>query len=143
MLRLPPSSTRTDTLFPFTTLFRSSPVEARKLYKQTRAAVTPEAPEMSEIDNLAAPGPAGPIPLRYYRPAGAAKKDALPVLVFFHGGGWVIGDLDTHDVVCRLLANEGRCAVVSVDYRMGPEATFPAAVDDALAAVEWGAGEAT
>ncbi|MFC3676928.1 alpha/beta hydrolase [Ferrovibrio xuzhouensis] len=119
-----------------------SPAEARKLYKQTRAAVTPEAPEMSEIDNLAAPGPAGPIPLRYYRPAGAAKKDALPVLVFFHGGGWVIGDLDTHDVVCRLLANEGRCAVVSVDYRMGPEAKFPAAVDDALAAVEWVASEA-
>lgn len=119
-----------------------SPAEARKLYKQTRAAVTPEAPEVSEIDNLAAPGPVGPIPLRYYRPAGAAKKDALPVLVFFHGGGWVIGDLDTHDVVCRLLANEGRCAVVSVDYRMGPEAKFPAAVDDALTAVDWVASEA-
>src|SRR3546814_17912918 len=109
-----------------------SPGEARKPDKQTRAAVPPEAPEMSEIDNLAAPGPAGPIPLRYYRPAGAAKKDALPVLGFFHGGGWVIGDLDTHDVVCRLLANAGRCAVVSGAYPMGPEARFPAPVDAAL-----------
>src|SRR3546814_15618909 len=105
-----------------------SPGEARKPDKQTRAAVPPEAPEMSEIDNLAAPGPAGPIPLRYYRPAGAAKKDALPVLVFFHGGGWVIGDLDTHDVARRLLANDGRCAVVSVDYRLGPEELGKAAV---------------
>ena len=116
--------------------------EARKLYKQTRGAVTPPAPEMSEVDNLAAPGPHGPIPLRYYRPAGAAKRDALPVLVFFHGGGWVIGDLDTHDVVCRMLANEGQCAVVSVDYRMGPEAKFPAAVEDAYAATRWVAEEA-
>jgi len=119
-----------------------SPAEARKLYKETRGAVTPKPPEMSEVDNLAAPGPRGPIPLRYYRPAGAPKKDMLPVLVFCHGGGWVIGDLDTHDVVCRTLSNEGRCAVVSVDYRMGPEAKFPAAVDDALAAVQWVASEA-
>lgn len=115
---------------------------ARKLYKDTRAAVTPEPPEVSEIDNLAAPGPHGPIPLRYYRPAGVPKKELLPVLVFYHGGGWVIGDLDTHDVACRTLANEARCAIVSVDYRMGPEAKFPAAVDDAYAAAKWVAEEA-
>lgn len=115
---------------------------ARQLYKETRGAVTPEAPEMSEIDNIAAPGPHGPIPLRYYRPAGVDKKEPIPVLVFYHGGGWVIGDLDTHDVACRLLSNEARCAVVSVDYRMGPEHKFPAAVEDAYSAAHWVAGEA-
>jgi acetyl esterase len=120
-----------------------SPADARKLYKETRGAVTPEPPEMSEIDNIAAPGPHGPIPLRYYRPAGVDKKEPIPVLVFYHGGGWVIGDLDTHDVVCRLLSNEARCAVVSVDYRMGPEHKFPAAVEDAYSAAHWVAGEAT
>ena len=116
--------------------------DARKLYRETRGAVTPEPPEMSEVDNIAAPGPHGPIPLRYYRPAGVDKKELLPVLVFYHGGGWVIGDLDTHDVVCRLLSNEARCAVVSVDYRMGGEYKFPAAVDDAYAAASWVATEA-
>jgi acetyl esterase len=119
-----------------------TPAEARKLYRETRGAVTPEPPEMSEIDNIAAPGPHGPIPLRYYRPAGVDKREPIPVLVFYHGGGWVIGDLDTHDVACRLIANEARCAVVSVDYRMGPEHKFPAAVDDAYAAAHWVAGEA-
>jgi len=115
---------------------------ARKLYKETRAAVTPAAPDVSEVGNFAAPGPNGPIPLRYYRPAGADKKAALPVLVFYHGGGWVIGDLDTHDVVCRTLANNAGCAVVSVDYRMGPEHKFPAAVQDAYAALIWVVEEA-
>ena len=119
-----------------------TPKEARKLYKATRGAVTPEPPQMSEVDNIAAPGPHGPIPLRYYRPAGVGKREVLPVLVFYHGGGWVIGDLDTHDVVCRTLSNESRCAVVSVDYRMGPEYKFPMGIDDAYAAVKWVAGEA-
>ncbi len=119
-----------------------TPPEAREVYRETRGAVTPEPPEMSEIDNIAAPGPHGPIPLRYYRPAGVDKREPIPVLVFYHGGGWVIGDLDTHDVVCRLLSNAARCAVVSVDYRMGPEHKFPAAVDDAYAAAHWVAGEA-
>lgn len=118
-----------------------TPPEARKVYKETRAAITPDPPEVSEVDNIAAPGPNGPIPLRYYRPAGVDKKELLPVLVFYHGGGWVIGDLDTHDIACRGLANEARCAVVSVDYRMGPEFKFPAAVEDAYAAMHWVATE--
>lgn len=117
-------------------------VAARKLYKETRSAVSPPAPDVALAANMAAPGPHGPIPLRYYRPLGAEARAALPVLVFYHGGGWVIGDLDTHDVVCRTLANEGQCAVVSVDYRMGPEHKFPAAVDDAFAALKWVAHEA-
>jgi acetyl esterase len=62
--------------------------------------------------------------------------------VYFHGGGWVIGDLDTHDTFCRQLANGAGCAVLSIDYRMGPEHRFPAAVDDCLAALDWAAREA-
>jgi acetyl esterase len=119
-----------------------TPEAARKLYKDSRGAVTPEPPEMSEVDNIAAPGPHGPIPLRYYRPAGVDKKEVLPVLVYYHGGGWVLGDLDTHDVVCRILSTEARCAVIAVDYRMGPECKFPMAVDDAYAAAKWVADEA-
>jgi|ADGO01.1.fsa_nt_gi Esterase/lipase len=117
-----------------------TPEAARKLYKDSRGAVTPEPPEMSEVDNIAAPGPHGPIPLRYYRPAGVDKKEVLPVLVYYHGGGWVLGDLDTHDVVCRILSTEARCAVIAVDYRMGPECKFPMAVDDAYAAAKVGGG---
>ena len=94
---------------------------------------------------LLAPGPAGlsggpssgPVPVRAYRPKGAARDEALPALVFFHGGGWVIGDLDTHDVVCRTLANGARCAVFSVEYRKAPEAPFPAAVDDCFSALRF------
>jgi len=77
------------------------------------------------------------MPVRHYRPAGSAAGQKLPALVFYHGGGWVIGDLDTHDVVCRTLANGARCAVFSVEYRKAPEAPFPAAVDDCFAALNF------
>jgi acetyl esterase len=114
------------------------PVEARLFYRDRRAVTQPEAPPVAEIAELAADRPHGPIALRLYRPV--RKSDApapLPVLVYYHGGGWTIGDLDTHDVLCRQLANASHCAVVSVDYRMGPEHRFPAAVDDCLAATHW------
>jgi acetyl esterase len=75
--------------------------------------------------------------VRVYRPAGSTKADVLPALVFYHGGGWVIGDLDTHDVVCRELSNGARCAVFSVEYRLAPEAPFPAAVHDSIAATRY------
>ncbi|MCJ7837772.1 MAG: alpha/beta hydrolase, partial [Burkholderiales bacterium] len=119
-----------------------SAVEARRLYKETRAALSPPVPEVESVRDLAASGPAGPIPLRLYRGLGTTADAPLPVLVYFHGGGWTIGDLDTHDIVCRTLANRARCAVVSVDYRMGPEHKFPAAVEDCLAATRWVAGQA-
>jgi acetyl esterase len=113
-----------------------APVDARRFYVERRRFTQPDPPAVEEVRELNAEGPHGPIPLRLYRPAGA-PAGALPVLVYYHGGGWVIGDLDTHDVLCRQLANGSGCAVVSVDYRMGPEHRFPAAVDDCLAATRW------
>ena len=110
---------------------------ARRIYRDTRAALSPRAPDVAEVRLLIAPGQ---VPLRSYRPAGTQPADELPALVYFHGGGWVIGDLDTHDVLCRQLANGARCAVYSVDYRMGPEFPFPAAVDDCMAATRFVAG---
>src|SRR5947207_5603411 len=73
-----------------------SPKEARQLFRETRPASTPTPPAIGAVRDLAADGPHGPIPLRLYRPAGVADRTPLPTLVFFHGGGWVIGDLDTH-----------------------------------------------
>ncbi len=117
--------------------------EARRLYKETRAALSPPLPAVAEARDLAASGPAGPVPLRQYRGLGTAAGAPLPVLVYFHGGGWTIGDLDTHDIVCRTLANNARCAVIAVDYRMAPEHKFPAAVDDCVAATRWVAAHAS
>jgi len=114
-----------------------APLEARALYRDRRAYTQPAALEVAEVRDLLATGPHGDIPLRSYRPAGAAPDAVLPVLVYYHGGGWVIGDLDTHDTLCRELANGAGCAVVAVDYRLAPEHRFPAAVDDALAATRW------
>jgi acetyl esterase len=111
--------------------------QARISYKKARAIAQPEPPEVASVAALAAEAPAGKIPLRSYRPIGSTATELLPVLVFMHGGGWTIGDLDTHDVVCREICNRAGCAVVSVDYRLGPEHRFPAAVDDAVAATPW------
>lgn len=116
---------------------RTTPVEARHFYRERRFFTQPEPPAVAAVQALEARGPAGPIPLRSYRPAGSAAADVLPVLVYYHGGGWVIGDLDTHDTLCRQLCNHSGCAVIAVDYRLAPEHRFPAAVDDALAALRW------
>jgi acetyl esterase/lipase len=86
------------------------------------------------VSDLSIPGPAGQIPARHYRPA-AAKP--TPLLVFYHGGGWTIGDLDTHDALCRLTCRDADIHVLSVDYRLAPEHPAPAAVDDAYAAFKW------
>jgi acetyl esterase len=114
-----------------------TPQEARDAYRERRFFTQPAPPEVGLVRDLQADGPAGPIPLRLYRPKGSSPAESLPVLVYYHGGGWVIGDLDTHDTLCRELANSAGCAVVAVDYRMGPEHRFPAAVDDSLAAARW------
>ena len=114
-----------------------SPKEARQLFRETRPASTPTPPEIGSVRDLTAQGPHGPIPLRVYRPANVPATTPLATLVFFHGGGWVIGDLDTHDVLCRQLTAEAGVSVVSVDYRLAPEHKFPAALDDASAATRW------
>jgi acetyl esterase len=118
------------------------PAEARRMYLERRFVTQPEPPQVSLVRDLDADGPHGRIPLRLVRPLGAAEGERLPVLVYYHGGGWTIGDLDTHDTLCRQLANGAGCAVVSVDYRMGPEHRFPAAVDDCIAATRWVRGNA-
>lgn len=110
---------------------------ARRLYREGRRALQPEPMAVAAVGDAQAPGLHGPIGLRTYRPDGPAPAERLPVLIYFHGGGWVLGDLDSHDTVCRHLAARSGCAVVSVDYRMGPEHKFPAAVDDALSATRW------
>ncbi len=115
----------------------STPVDARTAYRERRFFTQPAEPAVGESRDLTVAGPRGPIPCRAYRPAGAAADAVLPGLVYFHGGGFVIGDLDTHDVLCRQLANASGCRVVSVDYRMGPEHKFPAAVDDCVAVTRW------
>ncbi|MBE7369232.1 alpha/beta hydrolase [Ramlibacter pallidus] len=114
-----------------------APPDARAFYRERRTFTQPDPPEVGAVRDLEAQSPAGPIPLRSYRPAGVSAEALLPVLVYYHGGGWVIGDLDTHDVLCRQLCNFSGCAVVAVDYRLAPEHRFPAALDDAVAAARW------
>ncbi len=116
-----------------------SPKDARQLFRETRPASTPPAPEIGAVKDLTADG----VPARHYRPKGVAPSTALPGLVYFHGGGWVIGDLETHDVLCRQLTAGAGISVVAIDYRLAPEHKFPAAVDDAWAATRWVAAHAS
>jgi acetyl esterase len=95
--------------------------------------------EVARVEDLEIPGPAGAIPARVYVPA---VDGTPPVVVYYHGGGWVLGGIDSHDGTCRALANASGAAVVSVDYRLAPEHPFPAAVEDAWAALEWVAANA-
>ena len=92
-----------------------------------------DPPEVARVLDGTLPGPAGAIPYRRYWPLAVDEK-AIPTLVYYHGGGFVIGNIETHDSTCRRLANKSRCQVISIDYRLAPEHPFPAPVDDALAA---------
>jgi acetyl esterase len=112
-------------------------VEARRIYRESRAPLTPPKPELATIEDRRIDGPHGAIPLRHYRPHGGGEGGELPALVYFHGGGWTIGDLDTHDVICRTLAAAAGCAVVAVDYRLAPEHRFPVGLEDCWAATQW------
>jgi acetyl esterase len=116
---------------------------AREMYLAARVVSNPEPPELESARPLSIPAPHGAIPARIYTPKTLRKRNGLaPCLVFYHGGGWVIGDLDSHDVVCRKLAHEGELIVISIDYRLAPEHKFPAAVEDAVTAVNWVASNA-
>jgi acetyl esterase len=114
-----------------------TPEEARGFYSAGRTVLQPEPEEVATVRNLTAPGPNGPVPLRLYRASGTELTEKLPVLIYYHGGGWVLGDLDSHDQVCRRFANLTGACVVSVDYRLAPEHRFPAAVADSAAATRW------
>ena len=111
-----------------------SVAEARAAVLARHAAAPPWAEAVAAVDERCIPGPAGDLRIRIYRPW---APPPLPVLVFMHGGGWTLGDLDTADGLCRALSNAGGCMVVSVDYRRAPEHRFPAALDDADAAAMW------
>jgi acetyl esterase len=113
------------------------PEEVRDARRRARLRNQPDLPQVLQVKEYEATGPQGPIPVRLYRGAGTPAKGALPVLMYYHGGGWLLGDLDSHDWTCRSIANKADYAVISVDYRLAPEHRFPAAFDDALAAVHW------
>lgn len=108
--------------------------EARESYR--RLASLQEVEEVSRVDDRLVPGPAGDIPVRVYTPADAVTGES-GVLLWFHGGGWTIGDLETADPTCRALANRSAAVVVSVEYRLAPDHPAPAALDDCLTTLMW------
>jgi len=116
-------------------------VPERREALRTLLSLSAPPPMLGSIEERSCAGPAGPLPLRIYSPAQNSGSE-LPALVYFHGGGMVAGDLDTHDVIARCLCAAGRLRLVSVGYRLAPEARFPAAPLDALAATSWVAAQA-
>ncbi len=114
-----------------------SPEEARSAYAAGRAVLQPAPDDVAETRDLTAPGDAGDIALRLYRGMGTSAGELLACVFYMHGGGWIMGDLNSHDWVCRRLANEAGACVIAVDYRLAPEHRFPAAVDDCAAGLRW------
>ncbi|QBX54700.1 alpha/beta hydrolase [Nocardioides seonyuensis] len=114
-----------------------TPDEARAMFRAMTVDFRDHSrvPQLESVTEATVPGGDGERPARIYRP----RAGDLPTVVFFHGGGWVIGDLDTHDLTCRTIASLCDAVVLSVDYRLAPEHPFPAAVEDALAATRWAA----
>lgn len=114
-------------------LHRLSLQDARETYLNLSVPETsPEA--VGSVTELSVPGPEGSVPIRVYTPTGDGPH---PALVFFHGGGWMLGDLDTHDALCRALTNATECVVIAVEYRLAPEHPFPAGLEDCYAATRW------
>jgi acetyl esterase len=111
-----------------------APAEARRLTREVNRRLTSTPEPVAAVKNTRVSYSSGEIPVRVYIPR---EGEVLPVLVYFHGGGWVLGDLESVDSLCRSLANAANCAVVSVDYRLAPEHKFPAAVEDAYSATRW------
>jgi len=117
-------------------VWEKTPEDARDAYRKLCDASDPKDLAIGKSERLEVPGPAGTLVLRAYTPV-AAGGPTLSAIVYFHGGGFVMGDLETHDGLCRTLANESGCRVFSVDYRLAPEFGFPAAIDDGFAALKW------
>ncbi|MBI5505891.1 MAG: alpha/beta hydrolase [Deltaproteobacteria bacterium] len=117
-----------------------SAADARKVFAASAGLLAGRAPVMSRVENRCIAGPAGQIALRIYVPR--TGKAPHPVLVYYHGGGWVIGSPDTHDVPARCLAERSACIVISVDYRLAPEHKFPGPFEDAMASFAWAAANA-
>jgi acetyl esterase len=116
-----------------------SPAEARQAVIDALKAVAGQSEEIGRVEDFRIPHPEHPIPIRIFTPTGDGP---FPSLVYFHGGGWVVCDLDTHDAVCRAIARRAGAVVVAVDYRLSPEYKFPAAVEDCYTATEWVAANA-
>jgi acetyl esterase len=117
-------------------LHELTPPEGRAMMVAMTEVIGPKDVPIGKVTNLTCRGPGGDIPLRMYTPV-APQAETLPALVFFHGGGFVIGNLDTHDGLCRMLANESGARIIAVDYRLAPEHKFPAAIDDSFAALNF------
>jgi acetyl esterase len=117
---------------------KGDPAQARveRRHEARIVAARPPIP-MARVESVEVPGPAGAIAARLYVPPTGASADPPPLLVYFHGGGWVIGDLETHDDPCRFLATHSGAALLAIDYRLAPEHPFPAAAEDAEAAYGW------
>jgi acetyl esterase/lipase len=111
--------------------------QAREQFRRSRVPFVTPGEEVGAAKDATIPGPDGGLRVRAYRPLGSRADELLPGLVYFHGGGWVFGDLDSHDPLCRELCNLAQCAVVAVDYRLAPENRFPAAVEDAVFAIRY------
>jgi len=121
-----------------------SPRQLRESFRQLARSVDIKNVPIGKVENGAWPGPAGALPYRgYYPPQSAEQRAGLPALIYFHGGGGIFGDIDTHDGLCRTLAAESGCAVISMEYRQAPEHKFPAAVEDSHAAACWAADNAS
>ncbi len=115
-------------------------LEQRRLYAASTEVYRTPSPPLAGVRDVAVPARGGPVPARLYVPEGEGPH---PGLVFLHGGGWVLGDLETHDHVCRDLAHQAGCVVLSVDYRLAPEHPFPAGLEDSVDALRWLRDEAT
>lgn len=111
-----------------------SPTEVREAFAYSRSQIKEIIKPVSKVEDLSIDSPGGAISIRIYTPGG---QGAFPILVFFHGGGFVLGNLETTDNICRYFANGAECIVVSVDYRLAPEHKFPSAVEDAYFATKW------
>ena len=116
--------------------WQMTPDQAREQYL-FRVGKLALKPQIYRTSDRLIPGPGSELPIRIYQPREAKPDERFPVLIWYHGGGFVIGDLDTHDSACRLLANQADCMVVAVDYRLAPEFKFPAGVEDCMATLRW------